>query len=209
MKGQAPDSRCASPQRLSFFAAGPAAIGGGGVYIYQGAWLPYPHRVAPGAETVRCGRADAENRPGSLGTASAQGERQALKLMGYTSHVGGLRPRMGRPLTPAPPPGRKGGRQDRCTLRSPRLRAADGQGRARCQGPPMLRTPHQTTGGIHSGLRLVSCQRHFFSLTAEPERTGGTRRETRPPGPERGEGKPPAGDPLPPGPGPAKSIKTG
>lgn len=29
----------------AFFAAGPAAIGGGGVYIHRGVWLPSPHRA--------------------------------------------------------------------------------------------------------------------------------------------------------------------
>lgn len=104
MKGPVPDSRCASPQRLSFFAAGPAAFRRRrGVHI-TGSWLPWPRRVAPGAVTVKSGPADAENGLGSRCAASAAGERQPLKLMRYTNHVGGLRPSNGRPLTPGPAP---------------------------------------------------------------------------------------------------------
>lgn len=90
---------CSTTTAVSFCPAGPAANRRRrGVHI-QGVWLPCPLWVAPSAVTVRCGRAPAENRPGSGTAASGTGERQALKLTGYTSDVGGLRPRTGRPFT--------------------------------------------------------------------------------------------------------------
>jgi hypothetical protein len=91
----------------SFFAAGPAAFRRRrGVHR---SWdvATVSQAAAAAAVTVRCGRAHAENRPGSQAAASRLGERQALKLMGYTSDVGGLRPRMGRPLQRGPVGGRK------------------------------------------------------------------------------------------------------
>lgn len=117
-----------------------------GVHI-PGVWLPSPRPGRDlGAVSVRCGRAPAENRPGSGTAASGTGERQALKLMGYTSHVGGLRPRMGRPFTAEPARGRNlvPGSADLVTVPAPGRQA---QGRARFKGPPMLPSPHQPTSG--------------------------------------------------------------
>ena len=146
MKGQVPwPLLCRYHNSGFFYAAGPAAFRRRrGVHI-PGSWLPWPRRVAPGAVTVRCGRAHAENRPGSRYAASAAGERQALKLMGYTSHVGGMRPRKGRPLTPGPAHRAHDGQRGQVYLANVPAPGRQRTGRARYKGPPMLKSPHQTT----------------------------------------------------------------
>lgn len=135
-------SCCAPPQQLFLFAQlARLPIGGGPVYIYRGVWLPSPNRVISGAVSVRCGRAPAENRPGSPVAASDRGERQALKLMGYTSHVGGLRPAWATLI----PGSRRRAQGDSMGPWEPSRIPGSGpliwQGRARDKGPPMLRNP--------------------------------------------------------------------
>lgn len=154
-----PDSCCALPQRLSFFAAGPAAIRrrrgvhtSGGVATVPPAATKAKSQIAPkgayarplaaAAVTVRCGRAPAENRPGSRGAASVPGERQPLKLTRYRSHVGGLRPRRGGPYH-CVCPGAQPGCIDTVNLVTVPAPGRLSHGGARCQGPTMLPSPHQ------------------------------------------------------------------
>ena len=147
MKGYKPCRCCALPQQRHFsFAAGLAADRRRrGVHI-PGVWLPCPRRAAPGAVTVRYGRAPAENRPGSPAATSRRGERQPLKLTRYRSDVGGMATPHGVTLYSGPRPGapsEQRGPADLVIVPAPGRQ----QGRARCKGPPMLTSPHQITSG--------------------------------------------------------------
>ena len=103
-----PDSCCALPQRLSFFAAGPAAIRRRrGVHTSRGV-ATEPRAAMAAAVSVRCGRAHAENRPGSRDAASAPGERQPLKLTRYMKSCWRIAAPSGRPLSLCLPGGATG-----------------------------------------------------------------------------------------------------
>lgn len=76
------------------------------MYIYRGAWLPSARAVRGRCLSVRCGRAHAENRPGSMAALRRRrGERQPLKLMRSKNDVGGLQPLAGRLFTAVSRPG--------------------------------------------------------------------------------------------------------
>lgn len=59
---------------------GPTA--GRRAYIYCGAWLPYPERATARCATVRCGRADAENRLGRARGRQSRPDRQPQTVSG-------------------------------------------------------------------------------------------------------------------------------
>ena len=104
-----------------------------------------------GAVSVRCGRAPAENRPGSPAATSRRGERQPLKLTRYRSNVGGMATPHGVTLYSRPRPGAPSehrGPADRVTVPAPGRQ----RGRARFKGPPMLPSPHQITSAMTATL---------------------------------------------------------
>ena len=131
-----------------FYAADPGAFRRRlGVHTSGGVATEPPAALAA-AVSVRCGRAPAENRPGFQDAASTLGERQALKLMGYTSHVGGMRPRWGGPLQRSPAPGRIGASGAPLTLRPSRLRVASEGGPA-SRALPCSRAPTKSPAEGH------------------------------------------------------------
>lgn len=68
---------------------GPTA--GRRVYIYCGVWLPCPERATARCVTVRCGRADAENRLGGRPRSQRGGQRQPQTVSGIKMFLGWVR----------------------------------------------------------------------------------------------------------------------
>lgn len=158
-----PGSRCLlAPGNGFFLRLAVPPMGGGTVCTYRGCGYRVPAWKRPGAQTVRSGPADAENGPGSRCAASAAGERQALKLMGYTSHVGGMRPRKGRPLTPGPAHRAHDGQRGQVYLANVPAPGRQRTGRARYKGPPMLMSPHQATSDTARSSRKKEKEKSLF-----------------------------------------------
>lgn len=139
-----PDSRCALPQRLSFFCSWPRRLS-----------------AAPGCTYIGgCGYR-APGCPGScrIGEVWTSPRRESPRLPGCSQHPGGTSsPKadglykscwrnaapLGRPFTAESRPGAhrsNGGSADLVTVPAPGRQ----QGRARFKGPPMLPSPHQIT----------------------------------------------------------------
>lgn len=137
---------CITGTAALFRASGPAAAAPPGDLIQGGVATEPPAGHGPGAVSVRCGRAPAENRPGGNRAASAGAVVSRQSCGRVTNDVGGVRPREGRPLPRQPPRGAPwrraaGGRPivpapGRCGWWGPESRA-----------PPCLKNPHQTAAG--------------------------------------------------------------